>query len=104
MTIIQGSDIPNPSNSGICQSEFKQLRKKKNISLETTGDKKTNALLSYLQCQIKKDVNVKSSCNNFSKEYTKCHQSFMGTGSYKGRQNCSHEMKELYDCVLNASE
>ena len=120
MTIVEGADVPIPSvttgsndSSGHssstgtpkCQSEYNAVRKKKRINLDTTGDKKTNSLLSYLQCQVQKNglPNVKILCNDISKEYTKCHQSFMGTGSYQGRKDCGKEMNELWDCVRRCS-
>ena len=74
----------------------KTVKKKKGISLQSTGDQKTTLLLNLLKCQAK----ATKTCKEEEKEYTKCHNSFMGTGVYKSKRNCGDEMEALYSCVL----
>jgi hypothetical protein len=95
---MKGSEIPTLRIASKCQSEYNSIKKKKDISLQTTGDQKTNLLLNLLRCQVK--ATTAKSCKEIEKEYTKCHQSFMGTGSYKGKKHCGDELQALYDCVL----
>ena len=96
---IKGSDIPESLVVPKCQALLKSVqKKKKKIDLASTGDSKTNLLLDLLKCQVKKDKEI--SCTDQLKEYNKCHSSFMGTGSYQGRQHCQEEMQTLYYCVF----
>ena len=106
---VNGKDIPESilleGNNGKkkCLAEWQTIQKKKKISLDTTGDKKTNALLAFLKCQAKasKAAEVIPSCQAQDKEYALCHQSFMGVGSYKGKKHCGDQMEALYNCVCS---
>ena len=94
---IKGSDFPCHQVADKCASEYKSIAKKKKISLEATGDILNNALVTFLQCQVKA---VSKGCKGIEKEYSLCHKSFMGTGSYKGKRHCGEELMALYQCVL----
>ena len=106
--IIHGSDFPSELVAEQCMSRFRYLSKttnnndnKKNkkssmsIDMANTGDRKTNLMLAFLQCQM----TATKSCNDFGTEYRKCHSSFMGVGSYNGKRNCGDEMMSLYNCL-----
>ncbi|CAB9521420.1 expressed unknown protein [Seminavis robusta] len=96
MTIVQGKKaLPAATIHDKCMGDFKSVEKKKKIDLEATGDKKTNALLALLKCQVK----ASSQCKPQEKEYTLCHQSFMGVGSYKGQKHCGGPMEAMYNCI-----
>ena len=115
--IVNGNDIPESlllqGNNGKkkCLGEWQGVKNKKKIQLDSTGDKKTNALLAFLKCQVKatktattNEVNGSSnsaSCQAQDKEYTLCHQSFMGVGSYKGKKHCGDQMAALYKCIVS---
>lgn len=104
MAEVSTADLVSLASAGLvagkCQSEqSKNKEKQEMFSLTTTGDKKTNQLLSFLQCQVK----AVKTCDDKSRAYTKCHQSFMGTGSYQGRKHCGLEMQALWECVIVVS-
>jgi hypothetical protein len=94
---IRGSDFPPQSVADKCASAYKSLVNKKKISMDATGDQKNNALVIFLQCQVKTGS---KNCKDAEKEYSLCHKSFMGMGSYKGKRNCGDELRSLYQCVL----
>mmetsp|Transcript_24124 Transcript_24124/g.71083 ORF Transcript_24124/g.71083 Transcript_24124/m.71083 type:complete len:99 (+) Transcript_24124:292-588(+) len=95
MVQIKGKTLANSVPvSPKCESLLKALRKKK-IDLEATGHPPANALLKFLQCQVK----ATKSCVDKEKKYMNCHKAIMGTGSYNGRQNCGDEMAKLLSCV-----
>jgi hypothetical protein len=106
MKEVSTADLVSLASAGLvagkCQSEYNSLvknkskKKQETFSLTTTGDKKTNQLLNFLHCQVKA-VKI---CDEQSKAYTKCHQSFMGTGSYQGRKHCGLEMQALWECIV----
>ena len=102
MTIVNGSDLPASllEETTKCQKQFQSVQKKKKISLDSTGDKKTNAMLELLKCQAK----ATKRCKAQDKEYTLCHQSFMGVGSYKGEKHCGGPMQDLYKCIVEGGE
>ena len=84
---MTGSDFPRHQVAEKCTSEYKSIAKKKKISLEATGDILNNKAVS-------------KGCKGIEKEYSLCHKSFMGTGSYKGKRHCGEELMALYQCVL----
>jgi hypothetical protein len=43
---------------------------------------------------------VSKECKGAEKEYSLCHKSLMGVGSYKGKRHCGEELTALYKCVL----
>jgi len=92
---IKGSDFPSDRVAGKCAEQYKSLAKKKEISMKATGDQKNNALVTFLQCQVK----ATKTCKEWEKEYTLCHKSFMGMGSYKGKRHCGEELTALYQCA-----
>ena len=102
MTVVNGKDLPASLSEAApkCKSEYQAVLKKKKIDLESTGDKKTNALLALLKCQAKHS----KTCKPEEKEYTQCHQSFMGVGSYKGQKHCGGPMEALYKCVMDGNQ
>ena len=112
--IVNGKDIPESSlledNDGKkkCLSEWQSVHKKNKINLEMTGDKKTNALLAFLKCQQKAKKSSgaanTSTCQAEEREYTSCHQSFMGVGSYKGKKHCGDPLGDLFNCILSGAE
>ena len=98
--IINGSDFPSELVAEQCMSRFRYLSKKEkkssmSIDMANTGDRKTNLMLAFLQCQM----TATKSCNDFGTEYRRCHSSFMGVGSYNGKRNCGDEMMSLYNCL-----
>lgn len=109
--IVSGKDTPESillegtNGKKKCLAEWQAIQKKK-INLDITGDKKTNALLAFLKCQAKasKAADVIPSCQIQDKEYTLCHQSFMGVGSYKGKRHCGDQMEALYNCVCSSNQ
>ena len=94
---IRGSDFPPQFVADKCAFDYKSLVKKKKISMDATGDQKNNALVIFLQCQVK---TKNRNCKDTEKEYSLCHKSFMGMGSYKGKRHCGDELRSLYQCVL----
>ena len=99
-TTMKGSDFPSRLVHGKCATEYKSLSKKKNVSIDATGDQKNNALVVFLQCQVK----ATKTCNDLEKEYSLCHKSFMGMGSYKGKRHCGEELAALYQCAIGAGD
>jgi hypothetical protein len=96
--VVKGSDFPSELVEEKCMSKYLITSKKKNkqvFDMAATGDRKTNLMLSFLQCQLK----VTKTCLDQEKEYTSCHKSFMGVGSYKGRRHCGDKMMSLYNCL-----
>mmetsp|Transcript_3375 Transcript_3375/g.5120 ORF Transcript_3375/g.5120 Transcript_3375/m.5120 type:complete len:113 (+) Transcript_3375:71-409(+) len=99
---VKGSNMPPLVVADKCKAGHKSIaNKKKEISMDTTGEQKTNMLLEFLRCQVK--TNAKN-CKDIEKEYTLCHKSFMGTGSYKGMRHCGKPMAALYQCVISSSK
>jgi len=99
MVVVNGkSDLSDLDCHAKCQKELQMVQKKKRIDLDATGDKHTNALLALLKCQVKST----KLCKLEDKEYTLCHQSFMGVGSYKGKKHCGDPMEALYQCIRNS--
>mmetsp|Transcript_18181 Transcript_18181/g.27499 ORF Transcript_18181/g.27499 Transcript_18181/m.27499 type:complete len:112 (-) Transcript_18181:300-635(-) len=99
---VKGTKIPPLMVADKCHASYKSItKKKKEILFDTTGDRKTNMLLEFLRCQVK--TNAKT-CKDVEKEYTLCHRSFMGVGSYKGMKHCGERMAELYQCVISSSK
>ena len=95
MPTIKGSDFPSDLVADKCQTDYKSLARKKKISIEATGDQKNNSLVKLLQCQAK----ATKTCKDVEKEYSLCHKSFMGMGSYKGKRHCGEELTALYQCT-----
>ena len=103
--IVNGSDFPSELVAEQCMSRFRYLSKNQNnnnnkkssmsIDMANTGDRKTNLMLAFLQCQM----TATKSCGDFGTEYKKCHNSFMGVGSYNGKRGCGDEMMSLYNCL-----
>eukprot|EP00529_Nitzschia_sp_RCC80_P033293 CAMPEP_0113444422 /NCGR_PEP_ID=MMETSP0014_2-20120614/2657_1 /TAXON_ID=2857 /ORGANISM="Nitzschia sp." /LENGTH=129 /DNA_ID=CAMNT_0000335431 /DNA_START=97 /DNA_END=486 /DNA_ORIENTATION=- /assembly_acc=CAM_ASM_000159 len=105
--IINGSDFPPGLVAEKCMSRFRYLSKNNNnnkkkkssssmsFDMANTGDRKTNLMLAFLQCQM----TATKSCEDFGTECRKCHNSFMGVGSYNGKRNCGDEMMSLYKCL-----
>lgn len=102
MTVVSGKSVPASllEETTKCRKKLEAVQKKKNISLDSTGDKKTNAMLAFLKCQAK----ATKRCSAQDKEYTLCHQSFMGVGSYKGAKHCGAPMEDLYNCIVNGGD
>jgi hypothetical protein len=94
---IKGSDFPCDKVADKCASAYKSIAKKKRISLEATGKQNNNALVNFLQCQVK---TVSKQCKGIEKEYSLCHKSFMGMGSFKGKRHCEEELTALFQCVV----
>ena len=93
---MKGSDFPSQLVDDKCTTEYKSLAKKKNVSIDATGDQKNNSLVVFLLCQVK----ATKSCQDLEKEYSLCHKSFMGMGSYKGKRHCGEELAALFQCTL----
>jgi hypothetical protein len=93
---MKGSDFPSHLVNEKCFTDYKSLAKKKNVAMDATGDQKNNALVAFLQCQVK----ATKTCKDLEKEYSLCHKSFMGMGSYKGKRHCGEELAALYQCAL----
>ena len=100
MTCIKGSAVPAHLVATNCTSQYNAIKKKKTIDLSATGNPNTNNLLLLLQCQSK----TTRECKEKGQEYTMCHNSFMGVGTYKGKKNCGKEMNEFYQCLLQMGE
>ena len=98
MTEIKGSVFPHKTVVTKCMSHYDTIKKKKKIDLNATGDPKTNSLLFLLQCQS----NATKQCKQKEHDYSLCHKSFMGVGSYKGKRHCGEEMEALYDCIISS--
>mmetsp|Transcript_13709 Transcript_13709/g.15038 ORF Transcript_13709/g.15038 Transcript_13709/m.15038 type:complete len:109 (+) Transcript_13709:50-376(+) len=98
MVDIKGNEYPFSSVSSKCTLQHKSIKKKK-INLSATGSPANNALVSFLRCQVK----ATKTCADFEKEYTLCHKSFMGTGSYNGKRECGEELEALYTCVKTSA-
>jgi hypothetical protein len=108
--IVNGSKIPSDRVfHDKCGSYYASVAKKKKMDLNATGDQKTNALLSFLKCQVKASSKTAATtttttgaaiCKLEEKEYSACHQSIMGVGTYKGARHCGNEMERLYKCVV----
>jgi hypothetical protein len=94
--VIKGPTIPSDRVADRCATNYASLMKKKKIVVDATGDPKNNALVQFLQCQAK----ATKSCQKIEKEYTLCHKSFMGMGSYKGKRHCGEELRLFYQCLL----
>lgn len=94
--VVKGSSFPSDVVATKCQNEYKSIAKKK-IDMHATGDKKNNLMLQFLRCQAK----ATASCKHLEKEYSLCHKSFMGVGSYKGRRNCGAELEEFFRCFTS---
>ena len=93
---VKGRDFPSDTVVDKCAKAYSIIsKKKKKIDMDATGEKNNNLLLDFLQCQAK----ATKSCKNEEKEYTRCHQSFMGVGSYNGRKHCGLELEQLYTCL-----
>jgi hypothetical protein len=97
MTEIKGSVFPPKTVATKCLSHYDTVKKKKKIDLNATGDPKTNNLLFLLQCQSK----ATKECKEKEEDYSLCHKSFMGVGSYKGKRHCGEEMEALYHCIIS---
>jgi hypothetical protein len=97
--VVKGSSFPASLVSAKCAYDYKSVAKKKVIDLEATGSPKTNLMLALLRCETE----ATKTCQGFEKEYTKCHKSFMGVGSYKGKRHCGDEMSRLHDCIASSS-
>jgi hypothetical protein len=72
---IRGSDFPPQSVADKCGSDYKSLVNKKKISMDATGDQKNNALVIFLQCQVKTGS---KNCKDAEKEYSRMSQIFHG--------------------------
>ena len=97
--VIKGSDFPSELVVDKCASEFKAVAKKKKIPLDATGDRVNMMLVHLLQCQVK----ATKQCQKLEKEYSLCHKSFMGMGTYKGKRDCGEQLSEIYQCVTQSS-
>ena len=86
-------DQTHPSCAKLC----KALRAK-DIDLDATGSRDTNALIKLLRCQVKADS---KHCSSVLEQYTRCHNSIMGSGVYKGQKHCGDELLALFACAIN---
>ena len=98
MVKVKGSTIDANSIAPRCAKYLKSVQGKKSIDLEAIGDRRNNALLDLIRCQVKADKNM---CNDESKRYENCHASVMGVGNFEGRKNCGKELEVLYKCTIS---
>lgn len=97
--VVKGSDFPSEIVADKCASQYRAVVKKKKIPLDATGDRVNMMLVHLLQCQVKSTKH----CQKIEKEYSLCHKSFMGMGSYKGKHDCAEQLSALYRCVTLSS-
>ena len=96
MAKVKGSKINADTIAPRCIKYLKALEKK-TIDLENIGDRKNNAFLDLIRCQVRAK---KSECKSESKMYENCHASVMGVGAFEGRKNCGKELDDIYKCIL----
>lgn len=93
--VINASEIRKEIVEKKCAPLYKSIRRK-TIDVRATGDSKNDKLVAFLSCQSK----ATKTCIPENKEYSQCHKSFMGMGSYNGRRDCGKELSELYACIV----
>mmetsp|Transcript_5691 Transcript_5691/g.10797 ORF Transcript_5691/g.10797 Transcript_5691/m.10797 type:complete len:109 (-) Transcript_5691:142-468(-) len=101
MVKVKASRINADSIAPRCIKYLKPVQNKKSIELDSIGDRRNNALLDLIRCQVKAD---KSKCRNESKRYESCHASVMGVGNYEGKKHCGGELEILYKCTMLSNQ
>jgi hypothetical protein len=96
MVRVRGSTIPEESVPSKCEKYLKVVKKKK-IDLDQIGNQHNNGLVDLLRCQCK----TQKVCEAQQKNYSDCHDSVMGVGSYGGKRNCGEELGILFRCVFD---
>lgn len=97
MVKIKGSTVNKDIIAPKCNKYLQQVTKMSKIDLDNIGDRKNNALVELLRCQVK----ATKTCTAQQKNYESCHSSVMGTGNHEGRKNCGIELELLYKCALS---
>ena len=99
VTKWKGSDLYHDARSSNvdpkCLPLLRQLLKK-TMDYAATGNKYNNVLVSFFECQGKKQ----KSCPKVLKAYRQCHSSVMGTGSFNGKKHCGDELLQVKTCIL----
>ena len=74
-----------------CSKHFKALSKVSgDIDLEACRSRENNALVHFLRCEVKQ---ASASCRPLLATYERCHNSFMGVGTFGSQTNCSPELE-----------
>ena len=72
------------------------------VDLTATGSRVTNALVAWTKCEVKAarmEGRLSSPLESAFKEQQVCQAGIMGSGTFRGRNNCATELSALLECL-----